>query len=100
MARNKHVKSGYKLRRLPSCPKCRGELALVAICYDEDPKIHDEWECIKCHKHFSRGTVQEPEIPADENWLHEWCLKNQKRDQKKTYIIYRNDDEKPIIKIV
>jgi len=82
MSRSAHARLPYPLRKLPYCARCRNELVLITVSYDEDKDLHYEWECPKCKKHIAQNLLNEnPGLPQDQR-LHEWCLKNQKRDEE------------------
>lgn len=78
MSKCAHAQSEYKLRRLPRCSKCKVEMQLVMVRYDNKPKPVWEWECRKCPKAVARHKLKEHNPTNFEAFLAEWCKNDRK----------------------
>ena len=77
MSRSPHAQSNYRLRPLPKCSKCKVEMQLVMVSYENKPKPVWEWECRKCPKVVARHKLKEQELTTFEKFLSDWCKDEQ-----------------------
>ena len=81
MSRSAHAQSTYKLRRLPTCSKCKIQFILVMVSYENKPKPVWEWECPKCHKCVPKHKLKENQPGEFEKFLANWCKEDESRKQ-------------------
>jgi len=70
MSRCAHAQSEYRIRQLPRCSKCKIEMQLVMVSYDNKPKPEWEWECRKCLKAVARHKLKEGKPDGFEQFLN------------------------------
>ena len=82
MSRCGHMQSEYKLHELPKCSKCKIQFQLVMARYkyDNSYELIEEWECPKCNKHYPKNKIKEEKLSKQDQRLHEWTVKEQKKD--------------------
>jgi hypothetical protein len=91
MGHGAHRKSDFKLRKLPTCSRCKQQFVLVLASYGQGKKPIYEWECTKCYKTVKRDFLKEQESSRDEQFfnnkfieLEKWNEENKRRDRQAT----------------
>ena len=79
-----HRQSDYKLASLPRCKKCKSEMMLVAVVYENLSGYFWEWECCKCSKSYP-GTYDISHLSQEDKELTKWCQNEHRREDNRNF---------------
>jgi NAD-dependent SIR2 family protein deacetylase len=77
-----HRQSDYQIAKLPKCKKCKSEMMLVAVVYENLKGYFWEWECCKCSKSYP-GSYDMSHLSTQDKQLALWCKNEYRQEYKK-----------------